>query len=392
MRTARAALFAFAALAMTGSGAALRADEFPILAESTVIGRNHGYPTGAPGSAATPAGGLDLVVETALFFKNLELTGFEDAAIDGETFIGWLAPLRLRYRPHSRVHVEGGAMLGRNYGDDDSLDLVEPLLRLVYEPLPQVYVVGGSIIQTHWMHEAILDDVQVFRDGLEQGFQVRADRRHLKHDTWINWRVRESSARPEEFELGSATQARFGGFRLDGQVLWAHVGGQKNSSERVDNNYHILGGGSYGISPSSFIEEIRLAGAYIIGRDETRQRSASGSGYEGRLTVDLRPLEGVLLRLFGAWFHGDGLRARRGDPLYGFEEYGQAGFNLLFELEAGLRLETGFTAQLAGGELVNTYQIFLVWGGAFPLPSPGELFKSRAPRPEPVEERFPIIH
>jgi hypothetical protein len=66
------------------------------------------------------------------FLKNLELIGFEEqTGIDGETFIGFFAPVRGRYRAHESLSFELGAVLGQNFGDDDELDIAEPLVRLV---------------------------------------------------------------------------------------------------------------------------------------------------------------------------------------------------------------------------------------------------------------------
>jgi hypothetical protein len=166
----------------------------PFIINSTTIGQNYGYPSGTPLEGEAKARRLDLVFETTFFLKNLEIV---DLPIDGETFIGYLAPLRLRYRAHEQLTLEAGAVLGHNFGDDKDIDESEPLFRLVYEPSRDVFIIAGTIIRTHPVHEALYDDVNAFRQIAEQGFQLRSDLQWLKEDIWINWKVRETSIRSE---------------------------------------------------------------------------------------------------------------------------------------------------------------------------------------------------
>ncbi len=349
-------------------GGAIHADEFSMLSDSSVIGRNFGYPSGDPSRPEAETGELELGIETAFFFKNLELTGFSERRIDGETFFGFLAPLRLRFRAHEKVHLEAGAFLGQNFGDDDALDATDPLLRLVVEPSDDFFIVAGSLLPTHWMHDALRDDTLIFREGSEMGVQFRADWLHLKQDTWINWNTRETDTDPEQFDVGNTTQVRFGGLRGDGQLLWSHVGGQKNSSNRIENNLSLATGASYGFSIGPFVEDVRLGGFYLYSSDDARgQPSQSGSGVEGRLHVDLRPAPEILVRVFASYFDGDELQADRGDPLYGLDDYAQVGVAALFDVAADLRIETAIVGQYGENELINTYLVNFVWGGNFPI-------------------------
>jgi hypothetical protein len=79
----------------------------------------------------------------------------------------------------------------------------------------------------------------------------------------------------------------------------------------------------------------------------------------------MRPTPTLLLRVLGAFFDGDNLLARRGDPLYGLDRYGQLGGAVLFTLPAGIRIETGIVGQYTD-DLVNyTFAVNFAWGQAF---------------------------
>lgn len=312
----------------------------------------------------TEPGNLDFVVEPAFFLKNIETPA-------GRTFIGYRAPLRLRYRPHEQVFLEAGAQAGHNYGDDKSLDASAPLLRLVYEPAPDVYLIAGSLIRTHPIHDALYDDTLIFQRDREEGIQVRADRQRLKQDLWLNWKVRETDTRSEQLDVGSVTQARFGNLHLDGQVLWVHTGGQRNFPHIIEHNLNFLAGGSYGFSPGGAARDFRIGGYYLsdmnIPDRDTAEPETKGRGVEGRVTLELNPAEGFLLQVFGAYFRGDDLNAREGDPLYRKDRYSQLGANLLMRLPAGLRLEFGVTVHYFDHGFESMQQLYLTWGKAFTL-------------------------
>jgi hypothetical protein len=362
-------LAVFGGLILWGLGLA-GAGEYSLLPDSTIVGRNYGYPSGTPGQGPTPPGNLDVVFEALLFAKNLELSGYPDDSVSGETYIGFLSPLRLRYRAVEEVTVEAGAILGHNFGDDNQLDVTDPLLRLVYQPNPHNVIVGGTLLNTHWIHDALYDDVHLFRRPAEQGFQYRADAEWLKEDLWIDWRVRETETRPEEFDVADSTQLRWGNLWLDGQFLWAHMGGQNNLEDRVANNGNCLLGGSYGLKlPVLGGGELRFGTYYLTGFEKENDGlgipTTHGSGYEFRLWYDMQPTPQSMLRVFGSSYQGHGLVAWLGDPLYRKDSYVQTGFDLLLWLRGNFRMEWGFEAQWVDGVFMNSYQVNFVWGESF---------------------------
>ena len=151
------------------------------------------------------------------------------------------------------------------------------------------------------------------------------------------------------------------------------MGGQKNRSDRVEHNIVFLGGASYGfVHPLDldFIDELRIGGNYLYSIDQVRGiPEQHGVGYEFLATMDIHPTSNIFLRFHGSYFDGDEFLARRGDPLYGLDEYGQLGAVSVFSLPAGLCIETGIVGQYNNDnddDLTNyTFQINLTWGEAF---------------------------
>lgn len=343
----------------------IHGQEYSLLKDSTVIGRNYGLPPIVDFSANRAAGDLSLAVETVFFAKNLELTGSPN--IDGETFLGTLIPVRLNYLASDQVQLELGGFFGHNYGDDDSVDISELLARVIYQPFPDQYAIAGSLIQTHWIHDALLDDITVYQDALESGLQYRADLPAWKFDGWIDWRVRETQSRSEQFDGAIANQFRLGRLWIDGGVLWSHTGGQKNAMGQVANNSTGMMGLSYGFGSES-VEGgvVRVGASFLASHFESRTTpTTSGQGVEYWTLIDV-PLESDnMLRLFGRYFNGDRYFSVRGDPLYQFDEYSQLGFDWINSVNGNLDLEIGFVGQYADDTFMNTYQINLVWQNRF---------------------------
>ena len=364
----------FTALFLSVAASEAFSAEAPVIDDSTLIGSNYGYPSGVPGKGRPLAGELDLVAETVVYTKNLELVGVE---VGGETFIGFFSPIRMRYGIDNNITLEAGAFLGYDFGDGSNFDETEPILRLVYEPVADAFIAAGTIIRTHAIHDALLDDAAAFNENTEQGLQFRADFKNIKQDAWINWRVREETDRSERFDTGWVTQYRSGDLFLDAQLLLRHTGGQKNSEDIVAYNTAYLLGGSYGLYHGvevpflKRIEEVRVSAHYLGDHDVPDNDSdipvTNGSGIEGKIIVDTRPSNDLKLSIFASYFKGDDLLALAGDPLYAKDEYAQVGINLIHKLPAGFRIEFGVDGQFIEGTFAHTEQVYFVWGRSFSL-------------------------
>lgn len=374
-----------------------RADEYSLIRTSSVIGRNFGIPPVIDLSTDQEIGDLNLVVESLFFGKNLELTGSPN--IDGETFLGVLAPIRFHYVASDQLQIEMGAYVGRNYGDDDSLDISEPLARAIYQTAPGQYAIFGSLIQTHWAHDALRDDIDIYR-GSETGLQYRVNLDWFKSDWWIDWRTRETKSTPEVFDGAGTNQFRIGRLWIDAQFFWTHFGGQKNSSGVVSNNSTAMLGLSYG-SLSDFDQQIgfRIGSSFLVSNFESRTAPTStGNGVEYWVNVDIPMDVDQTARIFAKHFQGDNYFSLRGDPLYQFDSYTQCGFDWVKTIMPNTELELGFVAQLADGAFMNTFQVNLVWQNGFRLqnfqPQSGRPFLSNAAiePSQPFDETTPLTN
>lgn len=376
--------FAAAAAVSTcasGFGMAAMAEEASIITGSTVIGQDFGYPTGTPVHGETEPGSVELVVEAAAFLKTLErgdLEGFQLGSTDSENYLGFLAPIRARFRPHERITFELGVVLADDlgdaenfYGTEEDIDPVGPLVRLVVEPVENVYLIAGTLVPTHWSHQALFDDTNKFHETTEQGFQIRADTPFLKQDTWVNWRMRDGNVASDEVEAGSTTQIRLFNdvLRLDGQVHWMNNEGPGSEFSLVESNIAGMLGASVGVAAPfgfSWIEDARLGAAALQSSDDTQIiNSEDGSGWEASATLDMRTSGDTFVRLKASQFEGDGLIARRGDLLYTQDSYTQIGATGIWDLGRGLRIEAGGGLQDANDTTNWTAKVNVTWGGAY---------------------------
>ena len=360
---------AVAGLVLVGQAPLAQAQEHSLIQNSSLLGESYGA---SPGPAEpTPPGALDVVAESAVFVKNLEL--FHIPFAPGYTRIGCLFPLRLRYRADPRLTIELGATIGRDFGDDAAVNVARLLGRLTYEPFDRVFVIAGSLLPTHWIHDAMLDDTRRLLTYGEEGVQLRVDREHFKHDQWIHWRIREGLERPEAFEIGSSSQLRLFSSMLwiDGHFLWSHVGGQINAGDRVEHNLTFLAGVSFGKSGliKGVIGDARLGVNGLWNVDHKRNEpEQKGQGIETFGTLDSAVFARSKLRFFTSYFDGQDFHADLGDPLYRLDRYAQFGLDWILRATRSLRIEVGYVLQWTDNMTNYSYLVNFVWDEAFPTP------------------------
>ncbi len=323
---------------------------------------------------------LQFKVDNQTFAYNLEWTGI-DSIVEGETFIGNILKTFFEYHFNKRLYVQGGALLQHPFGDDDRIDEVDPIIALHYRAFPGWKVTAGTIDRNHPLHDGIFWEALRFIDPIEQGFQLKGDTEYVKQDLWIAWERRESTGVRERFSVGNVTELRWNGFSLDGQLLWAHLGGQQNGGPGVFNNLSIAFGGGYTFIPDfegySFFREAGFRVHYLYQEDEPA----------GVIKLDER---GVAVRawvnlwgvnLVGRFWNADGgnFNSRRGDlgqpgialakgnPLYRAEEFQEVGIYKVFQLAESVSMRFDLRQQWVLDESVEVYAVTFQWVDGFDL-------------------------
>ena len=201
---------------------------------------------------------LRFTVDTKTFFKNLERepvpvrAPFRISA--GKTLTGTILKPAFQYNIKKGVNIELGGLMDLPFGQDDGISEGEPVISLHIDYLPGWRFTAGTLNREHPLLDAVFDDDLEFTDLAEHGFQIQADTRTLRQDSWLDWELNETSTRREKFTLGNYTQWMTGNFMFDLQVLWVHFGGQDNSGGPVENNFTYALGMGYSFSENRFEE------------------------------------------------------------------------------------------------------------------------------------------
>lgn len=344
------------------------AQDQSLIDTSETLGQTYGRP---PNAEALMDGETDIAIDLDIFFKNLELINLGE--LEGQTFFGAIVPVRIRHALSEALQVELGVVAGHDFGEDEALSDVDPWARVSYSADNDVYLIAGTLVRTHWAHQALLDDTIRFQDLTEQGFQIRADRDSFKHDSWINWRIKEGAIRAEEFEVGTTSQIRLFDdvLRLDGQMVWSHAGGQISESRRVDNDVAAVIGGSVGGADVLGWDRVRTARIGVNGfyslRDRKLQDATDGSGFEVYGFTDIDVRKNVWMRFGAGYFDSQDFNTQLGDPLFNFDNYGYGRANTVWRLTDSASLEAGATVQRAGGRTNWSANVGLTVSTAFIL-------------------------
>ena len=253
-----------------------------------------------PGPAFSKS--LKFTLDTKTFFKNLERKPVPVRApfriSSGKTLTGTILKPAFQYNIKKGINIELGGLMDLPFGQDDGISEGEPVISLHIDYLPGWRFTVGTLnrellywmlfLMTTWnspilqnmdfkfkltlensgrifgligsstkpvpVLDAIFDDDLEFTDLAEHGFQIQADTRTLRQDSWLDWELNETSTRREKFTLGNYTQWMPGNFMFDLQVLWVHFGGQNNSGGPVENNFTYALGMGYSFSENRFKE------------------------------------------------------------------------------------------------------------------------------------------
>lgn len=131
------------------------------------------------------SGVLALRIDGLGFLKNNEY--FNDIA-DGYTLFGYQLSPYVSYQPLESVSISLGAYLQRDFGSHGYKE-VDPTFTVKYQK-NGLSVLFGTLdgAFNHKLIEPIYDFEKVLTDPLENGFQIRLDKKRLFADVWVDWR------------------------------------------------------------------------------------------------------------------------------------------------------------------------------------------------------------
>ncbi|MCH6579747.1 MAG: hypothetical protein IH802_05230 [Nitrospinae bacterium] len=338
---------------------------------------------------------LSLVIENQTYVYNRERAKEVDLSLRarGFTLIGNLTKSFFRYRLSDQLRIEAGVLWNFEFGEDDQPDEVDPVIALHWDFSPGWRFTAGTLDRNHPLHDAFFNDVLRYQEPIEQGFQFKADIEHLRQDLWLSWEERETATQREKFSIGNVTQVKAGGFMLEGQVYWVHLGGQQNTGPSVFNNLSLGAGGGYTYRASDWLDEIGFTVHYLKNIDNPPalpEVDEEGMAYRAFLTV------GGAYIYYQHWRGGSldfnsprgdatmpGIPLSKGDPMYRARIYDEVGVVKTWQLADEVIATVDLRAQFLLGRFQPLLVFNITWRPEFPLFE--DYFKNRTrPEPEPI--------
>ncbi|MDH3256687.1 MAG: hypothetical protein OEM27_03640 [Nitrospinota bacterium] len=355
-----------------------------------------------PASSSRAESPLSLVIENQTYVYNRELSKEVDTSLQAEgfTLIGNLTKSFFRYEIKKGLRIEAGVLWNFEFGEDNVPDEVDPVISLHYAFAKDWLFTAGTIDRNHPLHDAIFNDELRYREPIEQGFQIKANSKHLRQDLWLSWEERETVTQREKFSIGDVTQLKAGGFMLEGQIYWVHLGGQQNAGPGVFNNLSLGAGSGYTYRPdkpvgsSGWLDEIGFTVHYLRNSDDPPalpEVNDSGMAYRAFVTVwdtyvYYQHWRGGSLNFNSP--RGDvtmpGIALSKGDPMYRARIYDEVGVVKTWQLADEVIATIDLRAQFLLGRFQPIAVFNITWRPEFPLFE--DYFKTRSrPKPEAIE-------
>lgn len=355
-----------------------------------------------PASPAKAESPLALVIENQTYLYNQERAKEVDSTLqtEGFTLIGNLSKAFFQYEIKKGLKVEAGVLWNFEFGEDNVPDEVDPIIALHYAFAEDWLLTAGTIDRNHPLHDAFFNDSLRYIEPIEQGFQIKADSRHIRQDLWLSWEERETTTQREKFSIGNVTQLKAGGFMLEGQIYWVHLGGQKNTGPGVFNNLSLGAGGGYTYRPettagsSHWLSEIGFTVHYLQNSDDPPalpKVDDNGMAYRAFVTawdtyIYFQHWRGGSLNFNSP--RGDitmpGEPLAKGDPMYRARIYDEVGLIKTWQLADEVIATVDLRAQFMLGRFQPIMAVNITWRPKFPLFE--DYFKNRTrPALEPIE-------
>lgn len=193
--------------------------------------------------------------------------------VEGYTFIGFFTNQKITYFPSKNIKIEGGVHLLK-YSGLNKFTQIKPIFTFQYHHNSLNLILGtlyGAL--NHNLPNPVFSYENYFTDNIENGIQVLINKKHLKSDTWINWRhfIIPNDTLQEKLTFGSSNLF----FLTDAsnkftvtiplQLLINHRGGQ---SSNISSNIQTLVNSDFGFNIkykvlSKSIKSIELSNYFI---------------------------------------------------------------------------------------------------------------------------------
>jgi hypothetical protein len=215
---------------------------------------------------------VSLAIESRSFFKNNEYFG---DLVTGYTLMGSQLSTQLAYQAGRHIRLQGGVYMVSDFGNN-TLRKVSPVFTLKMQKNGYSVLFGsleGNL--SHRLIEPLFNYERYITHNVENGLQIKIDRKRIWSDTWLNWEVMQylNSNYQEQFSAGHSSQIHLvehDRFKLDLPIqgLVTHRGGQIDT---VNTPLETTMNAAIGISASfklnSFINRLHTQHYYTIYRD-----------------------------------------------------------------------------------------------------------------------------
>ena len=174
---------------------------------------------------------VGLSVYSNTFFKNNE---YFDKIAEGYTLFGTQLQTELAYIISKNVRIQAGVYARKDFGNDN-FTKVAPVLSVKLQKNGYSVIMGtleGNV--AHQLAEPIYDYERLILNHLENGLQIKVDKKKIWSDTWINWEVQEylNSTYQEQLSVGHSSKTILYENKKGLQIKWpaqfliTHKGGQ----------------------------------------------------------------------------------------------------------------------------------------------------------------------
>ena len=266
-------------------------------------------------------GMLSIELDNLNYLRNYEYFG--DIPLS-YTLVGYQFIPQVKYQLNENFQFKGGIFLRREFGLEGFTDVV-PVLSAKYQKKGLSMILGtleGSL--NHGFIEPIYDFESIISDRIEQGAQVKLDKKRFWMDWYIDWEkaIERYSPYREEFTSGISSKIKLVrntavDVDIPLQVMVAHKGGQIDTSNLpVESLLNTAVGASFQFRPTvSFLKGIRTDHYFAYYKDlsgDKLQAYREGTGWYSSLVFQSNWDIDLDIR----YWRGDQFIGPRGGALY----------------------------------------------------------------------------